>query len=122
MVPTATCLPCGGQAVFNCSTTYLANLGGGHLFEAAGGQMWKIQTPDGRSITLSSNMPSMVPTDYEFISPSLHEYTGIRVNNTNSNWNGTIFQCIAFSLANTHQQNTSAPAVILDVGGKCNFT
>ena len=90
--------------------------------EGAGGQIWKIRIPSGRSITLSSNMPSTVPTDIEFISTNRHEYTGIRVKNTNSNWNGTIFQCIAFSLTNTHLQNTSAQAVILEVGGECNFT
>ena len=116
MVPTDTCLPCGGQAEFNCSTTYNIPLGGGNFTEGAGGQIWRIQTPGGRSITLSSNMPSMVPMNFEFISTNLHEFTGIRVNNTNSNWNGTIFKCIAFSPTNTHQENTSASAVTLKVG------
>ena len=122
MVPTNTCLPCGGSTVFNCSTTAPINIGGGIFREVAGGQLWKIQTPDGQSMTLISNMPSMVPTGYEFIQTPHHESTGIRVKNTNSNWNGTTLQCIAFNLSNVHQQNDSAPVATLEVGGECNFT
>ena len=84
-----------------------------------GGQKWKITTPDGNVINVTSRMPSKVPAGYELISPFRNEYTGIKVLNTNSNWNGTIFQCIAFSPTNTHQENTSAPAVVLKVGGEC---
>ena len=120
-VPTGTCLPCGGSTIFNCSTTVRINVGGGNFVYGAGGQMWMIQTPDGTSITLSSNNRSMMLPDFEFIQPHLHVYTGLRVKNTNSNWNGTTFQCIAFSPANLGRINKSAPAVTLEVGGECNF-
>ena len=121
VVPTGTCLPCGRSTVFNCSTTFRINIGGGRFMYGPGGQRWMIQTPDGTNITLSSNNRSMVPPDFEFISPHVHEYTGLRVMNTNSNWNGTTFQCIAFSTTNVMQINDSVPAVTLEVGGKCNL-
>lgn len=79
--------------------------------------MWRIQTPDGTVTTLSSNMPSMVPAAYELISPFLNEFTGLRVKDTDSTWNGTTFQCIAFVPTNIGRQNHSAAAVTLEVGG-----
>ena len=120
-VPTGTCLPCGEDTEFNCSTTFRINLGRGQFKDGPGGQMWIIKTPNGTIITLSSNMNSMVPPDFKFISPSLHEYTGLRVMNTNSNWNGTTFQCIAFAPTHLGRINDSAPAVTLKVGGECSY-
>ena len=85
------------------------------------GQMWRIQTPDGTVTTLSSNIPNMVPADYEFIAPhNIDDFIGLRVLNTTSTWNGTTFQCIAFDPSNLERQNNSASAVTLEVGGKCN--
>ena len=123
VVPTDACLACGGSTEFNCSTTYTVNRGrqSGNFTEGAGGQMWIIQIPNGTTVTLSSHTPSVVPSDLEFISPHTHEYTGLRVMNTNSNWNGTTLQCIAFSPTNLGQINKSNP-VTLEVGGECNFT
>ena len=66
-------------------------------------------------------MPSTVPSGFEWISPSLHHYTGLRVNNTNSTWNGTTFQCIAFNVNNIDKKK-AAPEVTLEVGGECNVT
>ena len=63
-------------------------------------------------------MPNNLPRDYEFISTSIDEYTGIQVFNISSNWNGTTFQCIAFTPANTEQRNASAATVTLEVEGK----
>ena len=117
VVPTGTCLPCGGSTEFNCSTTFPINLNG-ILRDIPGGQMWMILTPDGRNIILSSNNRSRIPPDFEFIRPHPHEYTGIRVMNTNSSWNGTTLQCIAFSTTNSQRINTSAPAVTMEVGGE----
>ena len=119
VVPSHTCVPCGGQTVFNCSTTAPANLGGGIILEGVGSQLWRIQTPDGTVTNLSSIMPHMVPAGYEFISPYVNVYTGLRVLNTNSTWNGTTFQCIAFDPSNVERQNNSAAAVTLEVGGEC---
>ena len=122
MTPSNTCVPCGGETVFNCSTTTPVNLGGGNIVEGApGSQMWRIQTPDRTIITLKSNAPApvMMPAKYEFISSSEYIYTGLRVLNTNSTWNGTTFQCIAFDPSNETRQNNSAAAVTLEVGGKC---
>ena len=120
MVPSDTCVPCGGETVFNCSTTAPFNLGDGTIVEGApGSQMWRIQTQDGTVTTLRSNTPHMVPPGYEFISSSVNVYTGLRVLNTNSTWNGTTFQCIAFDPSNETRQNNSAAAVTLEVGGKC---
>jgi len=85
--------------------------------EGAGGQMWRIQTPDGTVTTLSSTMPNMLPTGYELISPFVNEFTGLRVKDTNSSWNGTTFQCIAFVPTNVGVQNDSAAPVLLEVGG-----
>ena len=117
--PSNTCVPCGGSTEFNCSTTAPANLGRGRIVEGAGSQLWRIQTPDGTITNLSSNIPDMVPADYEFISPFQNVYTGLRVLNTNSTWNGTTFQCIAFDPSNVTRQNDSAAAVTLEVGGEC---
>ena len=83
------------------------------------GEIWRIQTPDGTVTNLSSNMPHMVPTGYEFISLFVNVYTGLRVLNTNSTWNGTTFQCIAFKTSNVERQNNSAAAVTLELGGEC---
>ena len=105
--------------MFDCSTTEQFNLGGGHFREGPGGQMWRIQTPDGTITILSSNAPDMMPADYEFISPFENVYTGLRVLNTTSTWNGTTFQCIAFDTSDVERQNDSAAAVTLEVGGEC---
>ena len=119
VVPRDTCLPCGGPAVFNCSTTAPTNLGGGRMVNGAGGQMWRIQNPDGTRISLSSSMPSMMPAGYKLISSFVNQYTGLRLLDTNSTWNGTTFQCIAFTPLDTREQNDSAAAVSLEVGGEC---
>ena len=88
--------------------------------EAVGGQLWRIHYPDGTLTTISSNMPDMVPAGFELIShPSLNIFTGLRVLDTNSTWNGTTFQCIAFTPANIHEQNDSAVEVTLEIGGEC---
>ena len=87
--------------------------------EAVGGQLWRIQYPDGTVTTISSNMRDIVPAGYELISPpSSNVFTGLRVLDTNSTWNGTTFKCIAFTPANVHEQNDSAKEVILEVGGE----
>ena len=82
----------------------------------AGGQLWRIQNPDGTVTSLSSSMPSMVPAGYEFIA---NQYTGLRLLDTNSTWNGTTFQCIAFNPTDAREQNNSAAAVTLEVGSEC---
>ena len=87
--------------------------------DGVGGQLWRVNFQNGTIRRLISNMPDNVPGHYEFISPSLDEYTGIEVLNTTSLWNGTTFQCIAFTPANEEERNYSAAAVILEVGGKC---
>ena len=87
--------------------------------EGVGGQLWRIQSPNGTVITLSSSMPDNLPAGFEFISPYPDEYTGLRVLDTNPHWTGTTFQCIAFTPSNTEQQNTSAATVTLEVGGEC---
>ena len=84
-----------------------------------GGQLWRIQSPNGAVTTLSSSMPDSLPPGYELISPHTDEYTGLRVLDTNSTWNGTTFQCIAFTPLDTREQNDSAAAVTLEVGGEC---
>ena len=112
------CVPCGGSTIFNCSTLADHPLGGGEVVEGVGGQLWNISHPNGTLTTLVSNMPDHLPPDYEFISPSLDEYTGISVSNINSDWNGTTFQCIAFTPANIEEQNTSAATVTLEVEGE----
>ena len=84
------------------------------------GEKWRIQTPDGTVTNLWSDMPHMVPDGYEFIAPhNMNDFTGLRVHNTNSTWNGTTFQCIAFDPSNVERQNDSAAAVTLEVGGEC---
>ena len=118
-VPTNTCVRCGGSTKFNCNTTAIHPLGGGATVEGVGGQLWRIQRPNGNVTNLTSNMPENLPSQYEFVSPTLDEYTGLIVFNTTSIWNGTTFQCIAFTPANEEQQNASAAAVTLEVGGKC---
>ena len=117
-VPNDTCVPCGGSTELNCTTTAIHPLGGGEEVQGVGGQLWRIQSPDGDVIRLASNMPDNLPSQYEFVSPTLDEYTGLMVFNTNSTWNGTTFQCIAFTPANEEEQNTSSAAVILEVGGE----
>ena len=120
MVPTDTCVPCGGSTEFNCTTTIPINLGEGRIVEGVGGQMWRIQAPDGTVTNLRSNIPDMVPADYEFIAPhNINDFTGLRVLNTSSTWNGTTLQCIAFDPSNVTRQNNSAAAVTLEVGGEC---
>ena len=63
-------------------------------------------------------MRDMVPAGYEFIS-SMDVVTGLRVNDASSTLNGTTFQCIAFTPLDTSEQNDSAAAVTLEVGGEC---
>ena len=119
MFPTNTCVCCGGSTELNCTTTATHPLGGGETVKGVGGQLWRIQSPNGSLITLTSNMPDNLPAQYGFVSPTLDEYTGLIVFNTNSTWNGTTFQCIAFTPANEEERNTSAAAVTLEVGGEC---
>ena len=88
------------------------------MVNGAGGQLWRIQPPDGTTISLSSSMPSMVPAGYKLISSFLNQYTGLRVLDTNATWNGTTFHCIAFTPLDTREQNDSATAVTLEVGGE----
>ena len=119
MFPKSTCVPCGGAANFSCSTVIHINLGGGEFLNGPGSQLWRIQTPDGSVIELNSTNPSRArPLGYEFISPHQYVYTGLRVIDTNSSWNGTTFQCIAYSPFNTTRQNDSVAAVTLIVGGE----
>ena len=122
VVPSNECVPCGGSntsTIFNCTTLADHPIGGGMIVEGVGGQLWSIHNPDGTLTTLASNMPENLPEEYEFISPSFDEYTGIVVSNISSTWNGTTFQCIAFTPANIEERNTSAAPVTLEVGGKC---
>jgi len=119
VLPKPTCIPCGGPADFNCTTVTHVNLGGGTFRDGPGGQLWRIQTPDGNVTNLYSTNPTSARSlGYEFISPHLHEYTGLRVLDTDSTWNGTTFQCIAYTPSNTKRQNDSAAAVTLKVGGE----
>ena len=120
VVPSNMCVPCSGSTIFNCSTLAVHPLGDGVVVEGVGGQLWRIHNPDGTQTTLMSNMPDNLPADYEFLSLCSDEYTGIMVSNIDSDWNGTTFQCIAFTLANIEEQNTSAAVVTLEVGGKPN--
>ena len=118
--PQPTCVPCGGPADINCITGTHINVGGGTFVDGPGSQLWRIQTPDGNVIELSSSNPSTARSlGYEFISPHQHVYTGLRVLATKSTWNGTTFQCIAYTPSNIARQNNSAPAVTLKVGGEC---
>ena len=88
--------------------------------DGPGSQLWRIKTPDGNVTELYSTNPSSARLlGYEFISQHQHVYTGLRVLNTNSTWNGTTFQCIAYTPSNTTRVNDSAAAVTLKVGGKC---
>ena len=121
MVPTDTCVPCGGSTEFNCSTTYLVNTGKGKFVPGGvAGAKWRIQKPDGTVTNLWSNNPCMVPAGYKFIAPyNMNDYTVLQVLNTSSTWNGTTFQCIAFDPSNEKQQNNSAASVTLEVGGEC---
>ena len=115
-----TCLPCGGQATFNCTT--IANhtlLDSNELMSGPGGQLWRIQTSDGTTTKLYSTMLDKVPRGYEFIETPENEFTGLRVNDTNSSWSGSTFQCIAFTPANADQLNNSSEPVTLEVGGEC---
>ena len=121
VVPRDECVPCGGSTIstiFNCTTIADHPIGGGRIVEGVGGQLWSIHNPDGTLTTLVSNKPDDLPLDYTFISPSFDEYTGIMVSNISSDWNGTTFQCIAFTPANIEERNTSAAVVTLEVGGK----
>ena len=86
--------------------------------KGVGGQLWRIQYPNGTVITLSSSMPDNLPAGYEFTSSSPDGYTGLHLLDANPNWNGTTFQCIAFTPANEEEQNNSATAVTLEVGGE----
>ena len=87
--------------------------------EGVGGQLWMIRKPNGTVTNLSSIMAEVLPAGYEFVAPFLDDFTGLRVLNTTSIWNGTTFQCIAFDPSNLERQNDSAAAVTLEVGGKC---
>jgi len=121
VVPRDTCVPCGGSTVLNCTTIAPVHLVDGTIQNGPGGQMWRIQHPDGRNLSLCSNKPGSVPAGYELISPlEKHDYyyTGLRLFDTNSTWNGTTFQCIALDV-NNHSLNDSAAAVTLEVGSEC---
>ena len=93
----------------------------GRFVNGTGGQLWRIRSPNGNIIAeLYSTTPTAGPLGYKFIpSSDEHVYTGLRVLDTNSTWNGTTFQCIAYTLANRCEQNDSAKRVTLQVGGKC---
>ena len=122
VVPSNMCVPCGGgsKTFFNCSTVANHTLLNGSVVVGVGGQSWRIHNPDGNlTTTLVSNMPDNLTAGYQFISPSMDEYTGIMVCNISSDWNGTTFQCIAFTPHNLTEQNTSAATVTLEVEGKC---
>ena len=121
-VPINTCLPCGGQATFNCTT--IANHtvfidGMIRLIPGPGGQLWRIQTSDGTTTKLYSTMLNEVPPGYGFIETPLKEFTGLGVQDTNSSWSGSTFQCIAFTPANADELNNSSEPVTLEVGGEC---
>ena len=112
--PKSTCVPCGGTTEFNCKTTFRYR-----MHDVVGGQLWRIQTPDGNVIAepYSTNISSAGPL-FEFIrSPHQNVYNGLRVINTNSTWDGTTFQCIAYATTNLGRRNHSAAPVTLRVGG-----
>ena len=118
----STCLPCGGQATFNCTT--IANHtvfidGMIRLIPGPGGQLWRIQTSDGTTTKLYSTMLDKVPRGYKFIETSKSEFTGLWVYDTNPRWSGSTFQCIAFTPANADELNNSSEPVTLEVGGEC---
>ena len=120
-VPTNTCLPCGGPAKFNCST--IVNLTVFHngmivLELGPGGQLWRIQTTNGMTEFLYSTIPDDVSASYEFIHTEFIS-TGLLVHDTNSSWNGTTFQCIAYNQGNIEDLNNSSEPVTLEVGGEC---
>ena len=84
------------------------------------GVKWRIQKSNGTVTNLWSYKPHRVPAGYKFIAPrTKNGYTVLQVLNTNSTWNGTTFQCIAFDPSNVMRQNNSAAAVTLEVGGEC---
>ena len=88
--------------------------------DGPGGQLWRILTPDGKVTELYSTNPSSARSlGYEFISSHMHVYTGLEVLHTDSTWNGSTFQCIAYTPSNTTRQNNSAAPVTLRVGGEC---
>ena len=117
MVPSNTCVPCGGPTEFYCNTTAFHTLSTGDRRLGTGGQLWRIHFLNGTTLTISSNEPINVPREYQLISPFKDEYSGLRVLDTNPTWNGTTFQCIAFTPENVGEQNDSAAAVTLEVGG-----
>ena len=90
--------------------------------EGVGGQLWRIQSPNGNVTTLTSNRPDNLPAQYEFVTPTLDEYTGLIVFNITSIWSGTTFQCIAFTPANEEEQNNSSTVVTLEVEGECKMS
>ena len=117
----STCLPCGGQATFNCTTVanhtvFIDEMS--TLIPGPGGQLWRIQTSDGTTTELYSTMLDEVPPGYKFIETSPNEFTGLSVYDTNPRWSGSTFQCIAFTPANADDLNNSSEPVTLEVGGE----
>lgn len=117
VVPTNTCVPCGGPTEFYCSTTAFHTLSTGDRRLGTGSQLWMIHFLNGTTLTISSNEPNNVPRGYQLISPSKDEYRGLRVLDADSTYNGATFKCIAFTPENVGEQNDSAAAVTLEVGG-----
>ena len=91
----------------------------GNTVEGPGGQLWRIQPPYGTRNCLYSTRPHEVPPSYEFIEIDTNIYSGLRVIDTNSTWNGTTFQCIAYTPINEEVRNYSSEPVTLEVGGEC---
>ena len=119
VVPKPVCIPCGESAEFNCSTRYLFN-SNGTLVDIVGGQLWRIQTPNGTVTNVRSTNLATAMAPFKFINSQYkNEYTGLRVTDTDLTWNGTTFQCIAYASTNLSKQNDSAPAVTLKVEGGC---
>jgi len=124
-VPTNTCLPCGGNATFNCRTianhTVFDN-GMSVLELGPGGQLWKIHTTNGMTEELYSTIRENIPASYELMyteQNNIKVVTGLLVRDTDSTWNGTTLQCIAYTTLNTDVRNNSSEPVTLEVGGEC---
>ena len=124
-VPTNTCLPCGGNATFNCCTianhTVFDN-GMSVLELGPGGQLWKIHTTNGMTEELYSTIRKNIPASYELMYTEQNNtkvVTGLLVRDTDSTWNGTTLQCIAYTPPNTDVRNNSSEPVTLEVGGEC---
>ena len=125
-VPTNTCLPCGGQAKFNCTTvanhTVFDDSGMSVLEPGPGGQLWKIHTTNGTTEELYSTISEDFPASYELMyteENDIEVVSGLLVCNTDSTWSGTTFQCIAYTPLDIGIRNNSSEPVTLEVGGEC---